>query len=154
MTATDEGVALALMEIERIKQLKARYFRLVDAKDWPAWRDCFTDDMQSMRDGVAVSDSGDAFVSRVASILAGSVTVHHGHMPEIELTGPTAATGIWALVDWVDFPGKPVESWIGYGHYHEEYEKGADGRWRIKQMEIKRIKMVYPNRTEDIRASV
>ena len=33
-----------LWEIEQIKQLKARYFRLMDTKDWDAWRELFTDD--------------------------------------------------------------------------------------------------------------
>ncbi len=33
-----------LWDIEQIKQLKARYFRLMDTKDWAAWRELFTDD--------------------------------------------------------------------------------------------------------------
>ncbi len=33
-----------LWDIEQIKQLKARYFRLMDTKDWVGWRDLFTDD--------------------------------------------------------------------------------------------------------------
>jgi 3-phenylpropionate/cinnamic acid dioxygenase small subunit len=32
------------MEIESIKQLKARYYRYLDTKDWDRWRDVFTDD--------------------------------------------------------------------------------------------------------------
>ncbi len=34
----------ALMEIESIKKLKARYCRYLDMKDWDKWRDVFTDD--------------------------------------------------------------------------------------------------------------
>ncbi len=33
-----------LWDIEQIKQLKARYFRLLDTKDWDAFADRFTDD--------------------------------------------------------------------------------------------------------------
>ena len=33
-----------LMEIEQIKQLKARYFRLMDKKLWDQWGDVFTVD--------------------------------------------------------------------------------------------------------------
>ena len=31
--------AATLLEIEAIKQLKARYCRLLDTKDWQAWRE-------------------------------------------------------------------------------------------------------------------
>jgi 3-phenylpropionate/cinnamic acid dioxygenase small subunit len=34
----------ALVEIESIKQLKARYCRYLDNNDWDRWRDLFTDD--------------------------------------------------------------------------------------------------------------
>jgi SnoaL-like domain len=36
--------ATALRQIESIKQLKARYCRYLDAKDWEAWRNLFADD--------------------------------------------------------------------------------------------------------------
>jgi len=32
-------------DIEAIKQLKARYFRTMDTKDWKAMRQVFTDDL-------------------------------------------------------------------------------------------------------------
>jgi hypothetical protein len=70
-------------------------------------------------------------------LLADVVTVHHGHMPEIELTSATTATGIWALQDLLRWPdGRELH---GYGHYHEEYEK-SDGRWRIKKMTLTRLR--------------
>ena len=30
-------------------------------------------------------------------------TVHHGHMPDIEITSPTTAKGIWAMEDKLRF---------------------------------------------------
>jgi len=36
-----------LPDIEAIKRLKARYCRYLDAKDWTAWRELFTDDFVS-----------------------------------------------------------------------------------------------------------
>jgi hypothetical protein len=69
-------------------------------------------------------------------VLAGATTVHHGHMPEIELTSPTTATGVWALHDIVIWPdGTRLD---GYGHYHETYEK-RDGEWRIKTSTLTRL---------------
>ncbi|PRC48766.1 DUF4440 domain-containing protein, partial [Mycobacterium sp. ITM-2017-0098] len=32
-------------ELEAIRALKARYFRLMDTKDWRAWRQVFADDV-------------------------------------------------------------------------------------------------------------
>ena len=40
-----EALSQELLDRAAIKELKARYFRLVDAKDWQAWREVFTDDV-------------------------------------------------------------------------------------------------------------
>ena len=39
-------------------------------------------------------------------VLQDVVTVHHGHMPEIELTSPTTARGIWAMEDMLRYAGR------------------------------------------------
>ena len=65
-----------------------------------------------------------------------AVTVHQGHMPEIDLTSETTATGIWALNDIIIWSsGMRLD---GYGHYHETYEK-SDGEWRIKSSKLTRL---------------
>jgi ketosteroid isomerase-like protein len=125
-------------DVEAIKQLKARYFRLMDTKDWVGFRDVFTDDfvLDATPSGGRVVDGADAFVELVAGLLAGAVTVHQGHMPEIELVGADEATGIWALHDIVIRPdGTRLD---GYGHYHERYRKGLDG-WRIASSMLTRL---------------
>jgi uncharacterized protein (TIGR02246 family) len=128
-----------LDDIEAIRQLKARYFRTMDTKDWDAMRRVFTDDVvvDTTASGGGVVSGADAFMAFLREVLAGAVTVHHGHMPEIELTSPTTATGIWALNDIIVFPdGTRLD---GYGHYHETYEKGADGAWRIASSTLTRL---------------
>ncbi len=82
----------------------------------------------------------------LSKLLADTVTVHHGHMPEIALTSATTATGIWAMFDWVDWSktATPERTFQGYGHYNEEYEKGADGRWRIKRLHLTRLRVDHP----------
>lgn len=125
-------------DIEAIKQLKARYFRALDTKDWAAYREVFTDDvvMDTTDAGGERIAGADAFVSYLADTLAGTTTVHQGHMPEIALTSPTTATGIWALHDIVIWPtGMRLE---GFGHYHETYAKGPDG-WRIASSKLTRL---------------
>jgi hypothetical protein len=87
-----------------------------------------------------VVESADDFVGMVSKSLTDAVTVHHGHMPEIEIIGERSARGLWAMFDFVDNPvtGRAIQ---GFGHYHEEYEKGDDGQWRIKRMRLTRIRV-------------
>ena len=62
-------------------------------------------------------------------------------MPEIELTGPDTATGIWAMFDYVEFSPAPNRTGLqGYGHYHETYTK-VDGRWYIQFMKLTRLRV-------------
>jgi uncharacterized protein (TIGR02246 family) len=125
-------------DIEAIKQLKARYFRTMDTKDWAAMRHVFTDDVviDTSEAGGGVTHGADEFMDFLQGVLAGATTVHQGHMPEIDLTSATTATGIWALHDVVIWPdGTRLD---GDGHYHETYEKGADG-WRIASSRLTRL---------------
>ncbi|WP_394846329.1 nuclear transport factor 2 family protein [Pendulispora brunnea] len=130
-----------LKEIEAIEQLKARYCRLLDTKQWEAWREVFTDDFVSDTSEAAgkVIEGADEFVAFVRQQLGkpSQTTSHQVHMPEIELTSATTAKGIWALEDWVDFT--PVLGLHGHGHYHETYVK-INGRWRIKYSKLTRIR--------------
>ena len=127
-------------DVEAIKQLKARYFRTMDTKDWIGMRGVFTDDVivDTSSSGGGVVEGADEFMAFLERTLAGVVTVHHGHMPEIELTSPTTATGIWAMEDMLRWPnGMELH---GYGHYRETYEK-TDGVWRIKTTTLTRLRM-------------
>lgn len=130
-----------LVELEALKQLKARYCRLLDAKDWTAWRQIFTDDFVSdtSKAGGKVIEGADEFVAFTRSNLEkpSQATAHQVHAPEIELTSPTTARGIWALEDVVRLaPGVNLR---GYGHYHETYEK-VDGGWLIKSSTLTRLR--------------
>ena len=125
-------------DIEAIKQLKARYFRTLDTRDWAGYRRVFTDDvvMDTTESGGERIVGADAFLEYLGTALAGTTTVHQGHMPEITLTSDTTATGIWALHDIVIWPGGMRLD--GFGHYHETYVKGDDG-WRIATSKLTRV---------------
>jgi uncharacterized protein (TIGR02246 family) len=128
-------------DVEQIKQLKARYFRTMDTKDWDGMRRVFTDDveMDTTDSGGGVMVGADDFMAFLRGTLDGVVTVHHGHMPEITVSSPTEATGIWALEDLLQFAdGTELR---GYGHYHERYRKEPDGEWRIASSRLTRLRM-------------
>jgi hypothetical protein len=133
--------ATALLEIESIKQLKARYCRHLDAKDWEAWRGVFADDFVSdtSEAGGEVIVGADKFLAYIKKTLgkASQVTVHQVHAPEVELTSATTARGTWALNDIVRL--LPALTLNGYGHYHETYEK-SDVQWRIKTSKLTRLR--------------
>jgi hypothetical protein len=129
-------------DVEAIKQLKARYFRTMDTKDWPGMRGVFADDVvvDTTASGGDVLTGADDFIAFLQRTLGDSVSVHHGHMPEIQLTSATTATGIWALQDVIVWPdGSRLQ---GYGHYHETYEVIA-GEWQIKSSTLTRLHMDF-----------
>jgi ketosteroid isomerase-like protein len=141
-------LAQQLWDIEQIKQLKARYFRLMDTKDWDAWKDLFTPDCVHYlpKDSNEQDETSrphltnDEYLTQIPAMLDKAFTVHHGHMPEITILGPTEAEGITAMFDYVMWPdGKTAIK--GYGHYHETYRKCEDGKWRISSKDNRRLRV-------------
>jgi hypothetical protein len=129
----------AIQDLEALKQLKARYCRFLDTKQWSEWRSLFADDFVSdtTEAGGKLIKGADTFVAFVRKMLNTRTTVHQVHAPEITITSATTATGIWALEDFIRFmPGLNMH---GYGHYHETYEK-FDGHWRIKTSKLTRLR--------------
>jgi hypothetical protein len=154
-----------ILAIEEIKRLKARYFRCLDTRDWAGYLAVFTPDAAIdtseafvpkdhtgapiIIDGVVppapdptlrCSDIG-KFVADLSKMLAGVSTVHHGHMPEIELTSPTTAVGTWSMEDKLRWPkGSAMRDMHGYGHYRETYQRLPEG-WRIKTLKLTRLRV-------------
>jgi hypothetical protein len=137
-----------LLDIEAIKQLKARYFRFVDTKQWDRLREVFTDDVRIFVGGhlTGPADSPDAFVRSVATHLDGVRSVHLGYLPEIEVAGDGTARGIWAMHDELEFPAGHREysesrpRRRGFGYYEEEYRREPDG-WRISFVRVTRLRI-------------
>lgn len=137
------------LALEEIKQLKARYFRYLDTKNWSGMETLFTPDAQAVYNLVDESGLGTlnepvvgpsaiaAFIQRGVDPL---VTVHHGHMPEIELISETTARAIWAMEDILQRPEDLVNVVHGFGHYHETYER-LNGEWRIKTLQLSRLRV-------------
>ena len=128
-----------LLDVEEIQQLKARYFRCMDTKDWDGFGTVLTADAVMDADGY-VGEGRDEIVAFLRRVLDGVVTTHHGHTPEITITGPDTATGVWAMFDYLTFPGDPPPGFRGYGHYHEEYVREPGG-WRIHRVRLTRLRV-------------
>lgn len=152
-------IASRLAAIEDIKQLKARYFRCVDGKDWEGLAKVFAADVKFDRTmGNTVRDpwtgiwdpplperplivSGrDAVIEMVRAATEDVHTVHHGFMPEIEVLSETAACGVWAMCDELRDPARKLIL-SGNGHYHETYERSASG-WAIKTIKLVRLSLL------------
>lgn len=133
-----------LRDIEAIKQLKARYFRTMDTKDWSGFKAVFASDARMIVPEGGVDLTGNQTIAdTISGFLQGATTTHHGHMPEIQITGANTAKGIWAMFDYVQFPGadgQPGAGLQGYGHYHEEYVR-EDGEWKIVRLELTRLRV-------------
>ena len=131
--------------LEAIRQLKSRYFRLMDTQQWEAWKDCFTEDISAMYEGAPRAsvelpteigcEGRDALIEGVSTLLTGAHSMHQGFMPEIELTSATTARAIWSMFDYVRLP---TCNFRGWGHYHEDYVKQG-GEWKIHKIHLTRL---------------
>ena len=150
-------LARRLVDVEEIKNLKARYFRLLDEKDWAAWTEVFTEDLefvyvdptvQNVPPAATILPDGRAMVGRddlvafVSASMARVTTVHHGHVPEITIVDDVSAVGRWGLTNYCEYTtadGAPA--WLrGYGRYHDRYVRAGTG-WRIARSEFYRRDM-------------
>ncbi|MFC2059019.1 nuclear transport factor 2 family protein [Chloroflexota bacterium] len=119
-----------LEDIEAIKKLKASYFRCLDKKLWQELGECLARDALGEKESKL--QGKEAIVEYIKGRLGKEsiVTAHHGHNPEIELTGETTARGTWQLRSY----RTDTETNEDSGHmsfYQDEYVK-ENGKWRIK----------------------
>ena len=87
-------------DIELIKQLKYRYLRTLDLKQWDDFAACFLPEVTGDYAGLAFGDR-DALVAYMRENLGeGLISMHHAHHPEITVDGDEA-TARWYLEDKV-----------------------------------------------------
>jgi len=138
-----------LEEIEAIKQLKYRYFRCLDSKRWAELAECFAPDATSSYDSGKYSFQGrDQILGFLEGALGqpSTITMHHGHHPEISLTSPTTATGTWYLEDQV-IDAKRNTMLRGAAFYHDEYVK-LGGAWKLQSTGYVRTFEEVQNRSD------
>ncbi|MFP6563667.1 MAG: nuclear transport factor 2 family protein [Myxococcota bacterium] len=129
-----------LVEVEAIKQLKARYMRCLDTKAWDELADCFSEDATSSYNaGAYAFDGREAIMKFLTDSMSSPrfLTMHHVHTPEIGFTSDHEATGLWYLEDRVIALDHGFEL-HGTGIYEDRYTK-ADGRWWITHTGYERV---------------
>lgn len=147
--------SIDLDSYQAIQELKSRYCRFMDTKQWQQWSELFTDDVvMDVSDDVSpdignpITTGREAVVSQVQGFVGNAITVHQVHAPEIQLTSDDTASGIWAMSDVVIWPedvASPVEnvsSIHGYGHYHEQYRR-ENGQWKIASLKLTRLHLDF-----------
>ena len=136
-----------------IMQVKSRYCRFLDTKDWAAYTDLFTEDFildTSTAGGAPPVHGREAAVTYIRSCVEHAKTAHHVHNPEMQITGDTAEV-IWAMQDRVIWPEDRAvklgeKGHTGFGQYHERYER-RDGRWRIATSRL--LYLIYEPQPQD-----
>jgi hypothetical protein len=134
-----------LEAIEAIKNLKAHYFRAMDAKLFDELEPLFAPDLKVIgEDGSLYAESGAAFAASLRTSLEHSVSVHQGFSPEIVIEDADRARGIWPMQDVIEWPDRhPRTGWraiLGRGHYHETYRR-IGGRWTIATLKLTRLRL-------------
>jgi hypothetical protein len=128
-----------LIELEAIRDLKARRDQAVDRKDWATYAALHSDDFVGTAIPNLTGKGGQAAADVLAVQMANVTTVHHSHSPVIEFQDRTHATGIWAMEDNLFWTRDGEKQWLrGFGFYHETYTKGADGQWRFTFRRLER----------------
>jgi hypothetical protein len=134
-----------LEAIEAIRSLKARYFRLMDTKQWDALRGVFTADLKVLTpEGEVYAEGGDVYAAALRQSLEHAVSCHQGLAGEVEIDADGGGHAIWAMQDiitWTDrHPRTGWKSIVGRGHYHETYRR-EDDAWRIATLMLTRLSL-------------
>jgi hypothetical protein len=137
-----------LLAIEAIKRVKAKYFWCLDHQDWEGWkRDVWAPDASLHVPEVQTEPfkGVDAIIAFTAPRANGQISIHHGHMPDIEITSDTTAKAVWAMEDILHKPLDQREKYgyhflHGWGHYLETYVKLPQG-WRIQSTKLTRLRV-------------
>lgn len=122
-----------LNDIEAIKQVQGRFLRAADTRDADLIRTTIIDDFycDTGSGGRGETQGIEAFVTRITTTPA--LAVHHALMPEIELTSPNTANGIWAVNMFAKMANGTVVN--GYGYYNNTYVKIGDS-WRLSTLRL------------------
>lgn len=144
-----------LVDVEAIKDVKARYFRGVDMRLEDVLYDVFAEDVHldystacidpvtgvNHIPGAGTAKGASVGVNMIIETQKGMVSVHHASVPEIRIIDERNAEAIWPMVDRLLFPaGHAIKELIGYGYYYDTYRKIGD-KWKIQTLRVDRLRV-------------
>jgi hypothetical protein len=134
MSTNSDATNTAADDRWQIEQVKYRYLRAVDTRDWAALADTLTDDVRAEY-GSKVEGRALTFTNRTdligylsEAMGPGLISEHRVDHPIIEISGDEA-TASWYLQDKILIPEFDVLI-IGAAFYADTYRRTSDG-WRI-----------------------
>ena len=130
--------AADLVTYRQLEELKYRYVRALDTKDWELFASCFTADATAVY-GARLDFTGpEQIVAFMRENLGPTmITVHQVHHPELTVDGDDAI-GTWSLMDRVIMTEYRFLL-DGASIYSDRYRRGSDGEWRIAHTSYERI---------------
>jgi hypothetical protein len=137
---TNEEKLQQLLDYKEIIELKARFGRLADVKDWDAFKEVFSEDATFDLGTGDLLHGGEAYANAVRDMLEDATSIHRFLMPEITFVSATEATGIWMLNDYVEWQPDPATGErVGFKGYAREYEtyRKIDGIWKITSWRLR-----------------
>jgi len=128
-------------DIEAIKRLKYRYFRAIDTADIAALAELLTDDISVDYKGGAyhwaVSGKATVLEAMAGGFHSRALAQHNGHHPEIDITSPESAKGLWYLSDNFIHLDTLLQT-QGSALYRDNYVKQG-GTWKIATSSYTRV---------------
>ena len=132
-----------LKDIEEIKELKGKYFRCLDSKNWDLLETTLSPNVHTEYSNGHLRFDGPQQVTNYfkENMPKTQVTLHQGHTPEFEFESDKVAYGRWYLQDIVmftegsDFAGTQLN---GSAFYRDKYEK-IEGQWLIVETGYMRV---------------
>lgn len=124
-----------LLDIEAIKQLKYRYLRTLDLRQWDEFAECFVPEATGAYGEHKFSDRDSLVTFMRENMNDGLISMHQAHHPEITVSGDQA-TGTWYLHDKVMVPEFDYLL-EGAAFYSDEYVR-TPGGWRIRSTGYRR----------------
>ena len=139
-----DGQLAELLALEALKRLKACYCYGIDQQDWQLWREqVFAPGASMSVPSIGKTVTGvEPIITWVKERWTDMISVHHAHMPDLEILSSTDARGRWAMDDRLyrrSAPNEPYRLMLhGFGYYDEIYVR-LDNGWRILSTTLTRL---------------
>ena len=124
-----------LSDVEQIKQLKYRYLRTLDLKQWDEFESLFLPEATGSYAELSFGSRDELVGYMRTNLTADLITLHQAHHPEITVDGDRG-TARWYLHDKVFVPAFDVAI-EGAAFYEDQVVRTSDG-WRFSHVGYRR----------------